>query len=115
MHKNKSYIFFHELEKTKTPGKDGPIGSAGVPLTPGRSLAVDRKYFPMGIPIWINTTHPITKNPLNRLMIAQDTGGAIVGPVRGDFFWGTGLNAREAAGKMKQRGQVFILLPHFSE
>ena len=115
MHKNKSYIFFHELEKTKTPGKDGPIGSAGVPLTSGRSLAVDRKYFPMGIPIWINTTHPITKNPLNRLMIAQDTGGAIVGPVRGDFFWGTGLNAREAAGKMKQRGQVFILLPHFSE
>jgi membrane-bound lytic murein transglycosylase A len=114
MNKNKSYIFFreHKATKTKRSKGEGPIGAAGVSLTPGRSLAVDRKYFAMGIPIWINTKHPIKKDPLRRLMIAQDTGGAIVGPIRGDFFWGTGLNAREAAGKMREEGQVYILLPN---
>jgi membrane-bound lytic murein transglycosylase A len=65
----------------------------------------------MGTPMWIDTSHPLTKDPLRRLMIAQDTGGAIVGPVRGDFFWGAGAQARETAGRMKQVGQLYILLP----
>ncbi len=108
MTKNKSYVFFREL---KTIDNDGPIGASGVSLTPGRSLAVDRRYFMMGTPMWVDTTHPLTKKSLRRLMVAQDTGGAIVGPVRGDFFWGAGFKAREAAGRMKQFGQLFILLP----
>jgi membrane-bound lytic murein transglycosylase A len=107
MNKNKSYVFFRELK-----GKlGGPIGAAGVVLTPGRSLAVDRKYLPMGAPMWLATSHPLTNRPLQRLMIAQDTGGAIIGPVRGDFFWGAGDQARAAAGRMKQSGQLYILLP----
>ena len=67
----------------------------------------------MGLPIWIDTAHPLTNIPLRRLMVAQDTGGAIVGPIRGDFYWGSGENAREAAGKMKHRGQLYILSPRF--
>jgi len=82
-----------------------------VALTPGRSLAVDRKFLPMGAPMWLATSNPVTNRPLQRLMISQDTGGAIVGPVRGDFFWGAGPQAREAAGQMKQPGQLYILLP----
>ena len=108
MKKNRSYVFFRELESIDN---NGPIGASGVSLTPGRSLAVDRRYFMMGTPMWIDTTHPITNKSLRRLMVAQDTGGAIVGPVRGDFFWGAGFRAREAAGRMKQYGQLFILLP----
>ena len=113
MQKNKSYVFFRELKMSREQGLNinGPVGAAGVPLTPGRSLAVDRKYFSMGTPMWIDTSHPLTKDPLRRLMIAQDTGGAIVGPVRGDFFWGAGAQARETAGRMKQVGQLYILLP----
>jgi membrane-bound lytic murein transglycosylase A len=110
MHKNKSYIFFRELKLSKRASK-GPIGAAGVELTPGRSLAVDRKYFPMGAPMWLDSVHPLTKKPLRRLMVSQDTGGAITGPVRGDFFWGTGPGAGEAAGRMKNMGQLYILLP----
>jgi membrane-bound lytic murein transglycosylase A len=113
MHKNKSYVFFRELKflRSKTSDNNGPIGASGVSLTPGRSLAVDRRYFAMGMPVWIDTSHPLTNDPLRRLMIAQDTGGAILGPVRGDFFWGAGVEAREAAGRMKQAGQLYILLP----
>ncbi len=106
MNKNKSYVFFRELK-----GQDGPIGAQGVALTSGRSLAVDRKYLPLGAPIWLSTSDPLTNRPIRRLMIAQDTGGAITGPVRGDFFWGAGDQAREAAGRMKQQGQLYILLP----
>lgn len=115
MQKNRSYIFFKERKilKKRVPPENGPIGAAGVSLTPGRSLAVDRKYYGMGLPIWIDTAHPLTNIPLRRLMVAQDTGGAIVGPIRGDFFWGSGDNAREAAGKMKHRGQLYILSPRF--
>jgi membrane-bound lytic murein transglycosylase A len=107
MNKNKSYVFFRELKGNLA----GPIGAAGVALTPGRSLAVDRKFLPMGAPMWLATSNPVTNRPLQRLMISQDTGGAIVGPVRGDFFWGAGPQAREAAGQMKQPGQLYILLP----
>ena len=106
MNKNKSYVFFRELKDGA-----GPIGAQGVALTPGRSLAVDRKYLPMGAPIYLDTSHPLTHSPLRRLMIAQDTGGAIIGPVRGDYFWGAGDQARQAAGRMKQTGQLYILLP----
>ena len=108
MDRNKSYIFFSRI---KGPG---PVGAQGVALTPGRSLAVDRRYFPLGLPFWLDTSDPLDgRKPLRRLMIAQDTGGAITGPVRGDLFWGYGAEARERAGKMKSSGRYFILLPKF--
>ncbi len=112
MNKNPSYVFFREIK-----GR-GPIGSQGVPLTPGRSLAVDRKFHSMGMPIWLDTTYPSGNpqagQPLRRLMIAQDTGGAIVGVVRGDLFWGQGAAARAAAGAMKQPGKFTVLVPSAS-
>ena len=107
MKRNKAYIFFRIIDG------DGPIGAQGVVLTAGRSLAVDRKYIPLGIPLWLATTEPGTKRekPLCRLVIAQDTGSAIKGPVRGDLFWGYGREAGEKAGLMKEQGQYFLLLP----
>ncbi len=106
MEKNKSYIFFRILES------DGPIGAQGVQLTAGRSLAVDRKFIPFGVPIWLNTTEPgEAKKPLRRLVIAQDTGSAIKGPVRGDLFIGHGMTAGVMAGRMKQAGTYYLLLP----
>ncbi|MFQ5912180.1 MAG: murein transglycosylase A [Nitrospinota bacterium] len=110
MEKNPSYIFFREIQG------DGPIGSQGVVLTPLRSLAVDRRFIPLGIPVWVDTTAPGEKpgeagRVLQQLFIAQDTGGAIRGPVRGDIFWGTGSAAEAAAGQMKQEGEYFLLLP----
>jgi membrane-bound lytic murein transglycosylase A len=103
---NPSYVFFRILEK------EGPVGAQGVPLTPGRSLAVDLKFMPMGIPIWLDTTDPLeTEKPLRRLVVAQDTGGAIKGPVRGDLFWGFGGEAAAKAGAMKQAGRYYLLLP----
>ena len=91
----------------------GPVGAQGIELTPGRSLAVDRKFIPFGIPIWLDTTEPGTKpvKPLRRLVIAQDTGSAIKGPIRGDFFWGHGALAGERAGIMNQPGRYYLLLP----
>lgn len=106
MASNPSFIFFRELEKP------GPIGAQGVPLTPGRSLAVDLKFIPLGVPVWLDTTDPLTpETPLRRLVIAQDTGGAIKGPVRGDLFWGFGDEAATKAGPMKQKGHYYLLLP----
>ncbi len=106
MKRNPSYIFFAER-----PG-DGPIGAQGAALTPGRSLAVDRRFVPLGLPVWLDTTDPLDANrPLRRLVIAQDTGSAIKGPVRGDLFWGYGEAAAERAGAMKQRGRYYLLLP----
>jgi len=105
---NGSYVFFREL-----PGSEGgPPGSLGVPLTAGRSIAVDRRHVPLGAPVFIATTWPNTSRPLNRLMLAQDTGGAIRGPVRADFFWGHGEAAGREAGRMKQRLRMWVLLPH---
>ncbi len=108
---NPSYVFFRELEDLAEA--DGPPGSMGVPLTPGRSLAVDRRFLPLGSPLWLDTTVPTPEGeiPLRRLMVAQDTGGAIKGPVRGDVFWGAGDLAEYLAGHMKQRGRLYILLP----
>lgn len=106
MASNPSFVFFREL---KGPG---PIGAHGVPLTPGRSLAVDRSFIPLGVPVWLDTTDPLSpETPLRRLVVAQDTGGAIRGPVRGDLFWGFGADAAAKAGPMKQAGRYYLLLP----
>jgi membrane-bound lytic murein transglycosylase A len=106
---NPSYIFFKE-EKVVDPNL-GPKGSLGVPLTPQRSIAVDSKYIPMGAPVFLATTEPNSDVALQRLMFAQDTGGAIRNPVRADFFWGYGNDAQDKAGRMKQRGAMWVLLP----
>jgi len=107
---NPRYIFFRIIDDL--PGEAGPPGAQGVPLTAGRSLAVDVRYVPLGLPVWLDTVWPNEpERPLRRLMVAQDTGGAIKGEVRGDFFWGTGASALAQAGKMKSRGRYFLLLP----
>ncbi len=105
MHRNRRFIFFRILEG------DGPVGAQGVALTPGRSLAVDPAYVPLGVPLWLETTYPAEDRPLRRVMVAQDTGSAIKGVVRGDFFWGSGDEALAYAGRMKQSGRVWLLLP----
>ena len=109
MNRNRSYVFFREITG------DGPIGAQGVALTAGRSLAVDPSYLALGMPLWLDTTWPRDTpqggQPLQRLMVAQDTGGAIKGPVRGDVFWGTGAPALAIAGSMQQPGRYFLLLP----
>ena len=103
---NRGYLFFGEITG------EGPVGAQGVALTPGRSMAVDTSYIPLGLPLWLDTTMPGENTaPLRRLMLAQDTGSAIKGPVRGDFFWGTGDGALEYAGRMKSRGRYYLLLP----
>lgn len=106
---NPSYVFFRE-EKIVDPAK-GPKGALGVPLTPQRSIAIDPVYIPLGAPVFLSTTQPNSTVPLRRLMVAQDTGGAIRNPVRADFFWGFGPDAGELAGRMKQSGQMWVLLP----
>jgi membrane-bound lytic murein transglycosylase A len=106
---NPSYVFFKE-EKLSDPNR-GPKGSLGVPLTPQRSIAVDIQFVPLGVPVFLATTHPNKDTPLQRLMMAQDTGGAIKSAVRADYFWGFGAEAGEKAGKMKQRGMMWVLLP----
>lgn len=110
MNTNPSFVFFEEKNGP------GPIGAFGVPLTPGRSLAVDRKLIPLGVPVWLATDVPDAANPARksryqRLMIAQDTGGAIKGTVRGDIFFGHGPVAEIQAGHMKSPGSWFLLLP----
>ncbi len=105
---NPSYIFF-ELRDDPT---QGPVGSLNVTLTPARSIAVDRNVIPLGAPVWLETTLPDEdESPLNQLMLAQDTGGAIKGHVRADVFWGQGDEAEQMAGLMKQQGRLFVLLP----
>jgi membrane-bound lytic murein transglycosylase A len=105
---NPSYVFFRE---TKNQG-DAPAGALGVPLTPQRSIAVDARVIPLGSPVFMATTMPDSAEPLNRLMLAQDTGGAIRGAVRADMFWGFGPDAGRLAGKMRQTGALWVLLPH---
>ena len=107
---NPSYVFFRELPATPNPDL-GPPGAQGVPLTPERSIAIDPKFTPLGVPVFLATTRPNSGEALNRLMLAQDTGGAIRGIVRADFFWGFGPTAGELAGKMKQTGRMWLLLP----
>lgn len=104
---NPSYVFFRELPD----GLPGPLGALGVPLTESRSIAVDPRFIPLGAPVFLATTQPNSSAPLNKLVMAQDTGGAIRGGVRADFFWGFGNEAGELAGRMKQRGRMWVLLP----
>jgi membrane-bound lytic murein transglycosylase A len=106
---NPGYVFFKE-EKLSDPRK-GPKGALGVPLTPQRSVAVDPAYIPLGAPLFLSTTQPNSSVPLQRMMVAQDTGGAIKNAVRADYFWGFGAEAGEKAGRMKQRGMLWVLLP----
>jgi len=105
--RNPSYIFFRELPE-ELPG---PLGALGVPLTEERSAAVDPGFIPLGAPVFLATTRPLSHEPLNRLLLAQDVGGAIKGAVRVDFFWGHGDEAGAQASKMKQRGRKWLLLP----
>ena len=105
---NASYVFFREMP----PGLPGPLGALGVPLTARHSIAVDPRYIPLGAPVFLATTMPNSRQPLNRLMLAQDTGGAIRGAVRADFFWGFGEEAASLAGRMRQSGKMWVLLPN---
>ncbi len=104
---NPSYVFFRELPA----GLPGPLGALGVPILAERVVAVDARYIPLGAPVFLETSYPNTAKPLNRLMMAQDTGGAIKGGVRADFFWGAGELAGKQAGAMKQTGKIWVLLP----
>jgi membrane-bound lytic murein transglycosylase A len=104
---NPSMVFFRELPVEGS----GPPGALAVPLSPERSIAVDSRTTPLGSPVWLSTTRPSSDEPMQRLMLAQDTGGAIRGVVRADFYWGSGPDAGAMAGKMKQKGQMWVLLP----
>ena len=106
---NPRFVFFRE-QSLPNPAL-GPSGAMGVPLTPGRSIAVDPRSVPYGSPVWIDTTEPRDGTPLRRLVLAQDTGSAIVGAVRADFFWGWGADAAEQAGRMKQPLRMWVLWP----
>ena len=106
---NPRTVFFRE-EPLPDPAL-GPRGAQGVPLTPGRSIAVDPQSIPYGTPVWLDTTEPLSSRPLQRLVMAQDTGGAIVGAVRADYFWGWGDEAEAQAGRMKQALRAWVLAP----
>lgn len=108
---NPSYVFFRELSDNLS----APLGALGVPLTDQYSIAIDPRTIPLGSPVFLSTTYPDTSEPLNRLVLAQDTGGAIRGAVRADFFWGFGDKAGAEAGRMKQRGQMWVLFPKGAE
>ena len=117
LNQNSSYIFFEERENKND---DGPLGSLGVALTARRSVAVDPRSIPMGSPIWLSTQLPKLPNALNKnqeensfshLVFAQDTGGAIKGNARADLFWGSGEQAEYYAGKMRQSGLLYLLIP----
>jgi len=110
MRSNPSLVFFRQLPPLANP-ELGPPGSLGVPLTPLRSIAVDRQHIPLGSLVYLQTTHPVTGQPMNRLMVAQDTGGAIRGVKRADVFWGFGAEAGQAAGMMKAPARMWVLQP----
>lgn len=106
LNQNKSFVFFQKLKE------NAALGAQGIPLTKGYSLAVDREWIPLGTPLWLNTTKPTNnQEKLQRLMIAQDTGGAIKGKVRGDIFYGAGEQALKAAANMQNKGRYWLLLP----
>lgn len=105
---NPSYVFFREMPES---GGAGPAGTLGVPLTAGYSIAIDARQLPLGAPVFLSTTMPLSTQPLQRLVAAQDTGGAIRGAVRADFFWGTGPEAGALAGRMRQQGSLWVLWP----
>ena len=108
-HENDRFIF-HRLLNT-----EGPLGAHGVPLHAGRSLAVDRSYIPLGSLLWLDTTGP-DKEPLQKLVVAQDIGSAIKGCVRGDYFWGSGADdVLDKAGRMNSQGRYYLFMPKITE
>ena len=110
LNSNPRFVFFKEL-----PGNVdadlGPNGALGVPLTAERSIAIDLQAMPLGAPVFLATTKPLSNQSLQKLVMAQDTGKAIVGGVRADYYWGSGEAAGEMAGRMKQNGKMWLLLP----
>ena len=110
---NASYVFFRELPSpgTAAGAAEGPPGAAGVALAAEFSIAIDPRYIPLGAPVYLATTYPLSERPLERLVIAQDTGGAIRGATRADLFWGTGPDAGGRAGRMRQRGALWLVWP----
>jgi membrane-bound lytic murein transglycosylase A len=102
---NPSFVFFREI------AGDGPLGAQRVVLTAGRSLAVDRAFLPLGVPVWLEAQDRFSSGTIRRLVIAQDAGGAIKGPVRGDLFWGNGAGAAAGAGAMNARGHYYLMVP----
>ncbi|MBN9543117.1 MAG: MltA domain-containing protein [Alphaproteobacteria bacterium] len=115
MDQNESYIFFREVNAI-----DGPIGAQSVELTPFRSLAVDRRYIPLGAPVWLDTDYPkelykAGNRKIARMFMAQDTGGAIKGAIRGDVFFGYGSKAEMLASYMKSRGNYYVFIPNTVE
>ncbi|WP_375508562.1 murein transglycosylase A [uncultured Caballeronia sp.] len=112
---NPRFVFFREMPAASTLAAGvgtGPVGALGVPLTPERSIAVDPSAIPLGTPVFLQTTRPLSNSPMNRLVFAQDTGSAIKGGVRADYFWGLGDDAGDLAGRMKQGGRMWLLLPN---
>ncbi len=107
LQQNPAYVFFREMPSSSP----GPVGALGVALTPARSVAVDSSVVPLGAPVFISSTWPLSARPLNRLVLAQDTGSAIKGAVRADFFWGFGDEAGQIAGRMRQSGRMWVLYP----
>lgn len=105
LNENPSYIFFEKRNQ-------GATGSLGTELIPRRNLAVDTRYIQLGMPVFINTKNPVTNEEINQLMVAADTGGAIKGEIRADFFWGFAKEAEEYAGRMKEAGELYILVPN---
>jgi len=109
LNSNPSVVFFRE-EKITDPNL-GPRGAQGVPLTPGRSVAIDPRILPLGVPLFLATTDPVSGQPLRRLVLGQDTGGAIRGAIRADLFFGSGTEAGERAGRMRADGRMWLLWP----
>src|SRR5260221_14147017 len=102
LNQNPSYVFFRELPQVD----EGPVGALGIPLSAEYSIAVDRRFVPLGAPVYLATTFPLSEEKLERLMAAQDTGGAIRGAVRADFYWGGGAHAGARGGRMRQQGKL---------
>lgn len=109
---NPSYVFFREVPTSEVPLELGARGALGVPLSPARSIAIDPKFVMLGAPVFLATTHPTTARPMQQLVMAQDTGGAIRGAVRADYYWGFGPDAGRDAGRMRQQGRMWVLLPN---
>jgi membrane-bound lytic murein transglycosylase A len=108
MLQNQSVIFFRPTDSKAT---EGPTGTMNIPLTAGYSMAVDKTIMPLGVPLWLDADHPLGQQRIRRLLMAQDTGGAIKGLIRGDVYWGQGQQAGELAGLMKSKGRFFLLIP----
>ncbi|MGH6866254.1 MAG: murein transglycosylase A [Methyloceanibacter sp.] len=111
MAENKSYVFFRLLDEDE--GRDGPLGAQGAALTPGRSLAVDAAYHRLGLPVFVTAPGLATPEgaPFRRLMVAQDVGSAIRGPMRGDIFWGSGDAAGAIAGRTRHEARFHVFVP----